>query len=123
MCIHELSECAWCPSDATYVARGKALSALMERPALTRVLPLQEKATIVPAPSTDDFTTMDVGYESTSLKYTKQVPRLAYNHWAVTTDEVVQDAPLVEWYERTIYGERRFIGLFPKGVTPAMSAH
>jgi hypothetical protein len=95
----------------------------MERPALTRVLPLQEKATIVPAPSTDDFTTMDVGYESTSLKYTKQVPRLAYNHWAVTTDEVVQDAPLVEWYERTIYGERRFIGLFPKGVTPAMSAH
>ena len=118
MCIHELSECAWCPSDATFKARGEALRALMERPAVTRVWPLQEKATIVPAPSTDGFTTMDVGYESTSLTYTKQVPRLAYNHWAVTTDEVQQNAPLVQWYERSIFGERRFIGLFPKGVTP-----
>ena len=114
MCIHELSECAWCPSDATYKARGKALSALMERPAITRVLPLQEKATIVPAPSTDGFTDMAIGYESTSLTYTKQVPRLAYNHWAVTTDEVQQNAPLVQWYERTIYGEIRSLGLLPR---------
>lgn len=110
MCIHELSECAWCPSDATYKARGEALSALMERPAVTRVLPLQEKATTVPAPSTDSFGHYGPGYESTSLKYTKQVPTLGYNHWAVTSEVVVQDLPDVECYERSIYGEVTRVG-------------
>ena len=110
MCIHELSECAWCPSDATYKARGEALSALMERPAVTRVLPLQEKATMVPAPSTDSFGRYEVGYESPNLTYTRQVPRLGYNHWAVTTEPVVQNLPDALHYERSIYGEVTLIG-------------
>ena len=114
MCVHELSECDYCPSEATYVARREAARALMERPAVTRVLPLQEKATMVPAPSTDSFGHYEPGYESPSLKYTKQVPRLGYNHWAVTTEAVRQYEPLVQWYERTIYGEIRSLGLLPR---------
>lgn len=111
MCIHELSECAWCPSDATYKARGEALSALMERPARVHVHPLQVTATTVPAPSTDDFGRhYEPGYESPSLMYTKQVPRLAYNHWAVTSEVVVQNLPDIECYERSIYGEVTRIG-------------
>jgi hypothetical protein len=86
----------------------------MERPELTRVLPLQEKATIVPAPSTDDFTHYRPGHESQSLTYTKQVPRLVYPHWAVTTDEVRQYEPPVQWFERTAYGEYRSLGLLPR---------
>lgn len=110
MCIHELSECAWCPSDATYKARGEALSALMERPARVQVHPLQVTATIVPAPSTDDFTHYRPGHESQSLTYTKQVPRLVYPHWAVTSEVVVQDLPDGLHYERSIYGEVTLIG-------------
>jgi hypothetical protein len=68
----------------------------------------------VPAPSTDSFGHYEPGYESPSLKYTKQVPRLGYNHWAVTTEAVRQYEPLVQWYERTIYGEIRSLGLLPR---------
>ena len=114
MCIHELSECAYCPSEATFVARREAARALMERPAVTRVLPLQEKATMVPAPSTDSFGRYELGYESPSLTYTRQVPRLGYNHWAVTTETVRQYEPPVQWYERTIYGETRSLGMRPR---------
>lgn len=111
MCIHELSECAWCPSDATYVTRREALSALMARPARVHVHPLQVTATVVPAPSTDDFTHYRPGHESQSLTYTRQVPRLAYPHWAVTSEVVVQDLPDVRHYETSIYGETTFVGL------------
>ena len=86
----------------------------MERPAVTRVLPLQEKATIIPVPSTDDFVNMAAGYESVSLNYTKQIPRLVYPHWAVTTDEIKPYEPLVQWFERTIYGEIRSLGMLPR---------
>ena len=111
MCItHELSECAWCPSESMYQRRREALSALMERPARVQVRPLQEKATIVPAPSTDDFTRYRPGHESQSLTYTRQVPRLAYPHWAVTSEVVVQDLPDGLHYERSIYGEVTLVG-------------
>jgi len=83
----------------------------MERPAVTRVLPLQVVATTVPAPSTDSFGHYGPGYESPSLRYTKQVPTLGYNHWAVTSEVVVQDLPDVEHYETSIYGETSFVGL------------
>jgi hypothetical protein len=113
MCIHELSECAWCPSESTYVVRREALSALMGRPARTSVVVPQVTATIVPAPSTDDFGRYEVGYESANLKYTKPVPRLAYPHYAITTERVWQDLPMVKHYETSEYGETRFVGMVP----------
>lgn len=111
MCIHELSECAWCPSPDTYARRAQALSALMERPAPVHVHPLQATATIVPAPSTDTFGRYEPGYESSSLAYTKAIPTLGYNHWAVTSEIVAQDLPMIKCYETSIYGETTFVGL------------
>jgi hypothetical protein len=82
----------------------------MERPAREHVLPLQVVATVVPAPSTDSFDHYEPGYESASLKYTKQVPRLGYPHWAVTSEVVPQNLPGIRCYERSEYGEITYIG-------------
>jgi hypothetical protein len=112
MCIHKLSECAWCPSEAMYERRREALSALMARPEVITVPRPQIAARIVPVPSTDDFTSMATGFESASLSYTRQVPRVAYPHGAVTTE-----APLPKYqhtarhYVRDIYGEVTFAGM------------
>jgi len=83
----------------------------MERPeAITSSRP-QVAARIVAVPSTDDFTSLAVGYQSQELAYTKQVPTVAYPHWAVTTDAPSDYGQMVRHYERTIYGEINFVGM------------
>lgn len=125
-CVHEMQWCACiAPSHEESWANLQAIMAYPEHDSgLGRVL--AQPAHVLPVPSTDGFHEHDrtqlMGldtleadrdayyYQSRELTFTRQLPRLTYPHWTVTTvapaTPTAVVAPVwVRWTERNAYGD------------------
>ena len=107
-CIHEVETtwCDYCKPEQTPTENARALQQALSVPEHEPAhLPVPRAARVVPAPSTDAFTSAWLTHQ--------RLPRMDYWPWAVTTEPEVKFATSVHMIERSIYGDRIDRGMVP----------